>query len=210
VPLAAGAAALLVCVATAVAIVLSSRGDEEAPTRSAASPSRTGSAAASEPVRFAEPPSACGLITADQAERLVPSFASRADAADDHSTGLPKSECWWSVADPGTRGGPELSVTLIADRSTAAARARFQEDRRTAAPLRTPDPERPFRDISGLGDEAYGSDRLSDEAEAAVVFRLGNLTAEIEYQAEGRAIGSLRENALQAARWVEAALKRQG
>ncbi|GLZ10134.1 hypothetical protein Acsp04_03690 [Actinomadura sp. NBRC 104425] len=210
VPLVAGAAVVLIAVAAVVAVVLSTRGDGEAPTRSAASPGRTGTAAASEPVRFAKPPPACGLITADQAERLVPSFTSHADSADDHSTGLPKSECWWSVADPGTSGGPELSVILIADRSTAGARARFQEDRRTAAPLRTPDPERPFRDITGLGDEAYGSDDLSDDAEATVVFRLGNLTAEIEYQAQGRAIGSLRENALQAARWVEAALERQG
>ncbi|GAA4092729.1 serine/threonine-protein kinase [Actinomadura miaoliensis] len=209
VPLVTGAVVTLVAVVAVVAVVLSTRGDGNPPS-GPASPGRTGTAAASGPVRFAKPPPACGLITADQAARLVPAFSSHADASDDYSTGLPKSECRWSVADPGARGEPELGVTLIADRATAAAQTRFQKERRTAAPLRTPDPERPFRDIPGLGDEAYGSDRLSDDARATVVFRLGNLTAEIEYQADGRAIGSLRENALQAARWVEAALKRQG
>jgi hypothetical protein len=94
----------------------------------------------------------------------------------------------------------------------AGARTAFAEKRTGDAPYGgKPDPARPFRDVPGLGEQAYLVESVrTDGGGATVVLRVSNVLVEVRHGARdaGRAQAGLRTGALQLARWTMASLTR--
>ncbi|MFI0351416.1 hypothetical protein [Actinomadura sp. 9N407] len=183
-----GTVVLVAVMAIAIAIASQgSSGTASSDTTAAAKRQPSATAAATPPARFAAIPSPCGLITAEQASQLVPSFSTSNDA-----TRRSKS-CTWMTGPlaPGSHDD-RLAVTLRIVPEAKAADQAFIQDRNNAV-----DPT----DVPDLGDAAFAYDTDSD---SKLVFRVDNLTAEINYQDDDSASP---QKALKAARWVERSLE---
>jgi len=182
----AGAAAMVLVIVAVVVIAL--RGQDEP---AAAREPRAASSPSAERVRFADAPSPCGLITAEQAGRLVRAFTNHADETADRATGRPRKSCVWQTAAT-AEGDDRLWLTLRTAASTAGARRLLAEERDGAGEDAAP--------LSGLGEAAFAASGRDD---AKVWFHVGNLVAEIRYET-GR--DRRDELALQAARWAHASI----
>lgn len=184
----AGAVATVVVIVTVV--VIATRDPADPPPVSRAGPSSR----AAEPAPFATAPSPCGLISAEQAGRLVRTFHNHGDESPDSSTGRPSKDCVWQTSAL-AEGDERLRFTLRTAASTAAARRLLAEERAEATGRITPLPD--------LGEAAYAAP--GPAGDSVVVFRAGNLVAEIQYRT-GR--DRQDELARQAARWARASLER--
>ncbi|MEW2355899.1 protein kinase [Spirillospora sp. NPDC029432] len=160
--------------------------------RATASGGASPTASATASVRFAAPPSPCGLITAEQATLLVPSFFTSNGSGRD-ATGTSRS-CSWStgaLAD----GDDSLDVEVRAASGVADARREFGEQRRDATAVTK------VTNIGGLGEAAFAHDAAGD---SIVFFLVDNLTVEVRY--ESKRLDPYRQ-AVKAARWVHASIE---
>ncbi|MEU5880128.1 serine/threonine-protein kinase [Spirillospora sp. NPDC047279] len=216
-PLAAAASAVAVLAAAVVlAIVLTSNdgnGGGKSPSTagggSPSTPAAAGSTAA--PAAPATIPPVCTMLTPAQAERLVPGFRVTPSASTDPSTRRPGKRCGWEPAAGSGDDGGKLEVTVEGEAPGAAGstRTRFAEIRDTYAPRNaSPDPGRPFTDVSGLADAAFAVVELSTTPQATVYFRSGGLLVTVEYARPSLTPAQVREQAVSTARLIETALKR--
>ena len=187
----AALATVAVVAAAAVAVALAQRPDRPAPRASAPATS----ARPASPARFATPPSPCGLITAEQATRLIPSFFTSNQADVERSTNMPRRSCTWSTGTLADTEDRMLTLTLRAAPSDADARTRLAEERTDAL--------RPVTDAPSLGEGAFS---YVWEDRAVVHFRVANLLAEVDYTTPRPS----PQEALKAAQWTHTALTRSG
>ncbi|TDC78668.1 serine/threonine-protein kinase [Actinomadura sp. 7K507] len=187
--------ATVVVIVTVVVIALRDPGDTADPAPPPqASRSAPPSSGAPEPARFAAAPSPCGLISAEQAGRLVRTFHNHGDETPDSATGQPSKYCVWQTS--ATADGDErLRLTLRTTAGTAAARRLLAEERAGATERVTPLPD--------LGEAAFTTP--GPDGDSVIHFRVGNLVAEIRYRT-GR--DRRDELARQAARWARSSLER--
>ncbi|MFG2085138.1 MULTISPECIES: serine/threonine-protein kinase [unclassified Spirillospora] len=183
------AVATVVVIGTVVVIATRDPADPPPPVSRAEPSSR-----AAEPAPFATAPSPCGLISAEQAGRLVRTFHNHGDQSPDSSTGRPSRDCVWQTSAL-AEGDERLRLTLRTATSTAAARGLLAEERAKATGRVTPLPD--------LGEAAYAAP--GPVGDSVVLFRVGNLVAEIQY---GTGRDGQDELARQAARWARASLER--
>ncbi|XRQ05545.1 serine/threonine-protein kinase [Actinomadura welshii] len=185
----AGAVAALLVVVTVVVVVV--RGSPEAPPPP---PRAAPSSPTAGPVRFATAPSPCGLISAEQAGRLVRTFHNHGDESPDSATGRPSKYCNWQTR-AGAGREERLTLTLRTAASADAARRLLSAERADAEGQVAPLPD--------LGEGAFAAPGPDDGA--VVRFLVGNLVAEVEYST-----GQERRDELarQAAKWARTSLER--
>ena len=228
VPSLAASAAVVFLIAVAalvVALVVATKGERtnagsEEGGRGPTGSRRTGGPAAARSTdpapRFTAAPDACGLVAGEEATRLIHGpFFSHRDIGDGEDA------CTWSTSTGTPVGEPQYSLNVTARLvrpgatalpPVAGAHAAFAQRRAVAAPRGgTPDPARPFRNLSGLGDEAFLVEAPDASGGAAtVVVRVSNLILEVEYRARDvrGAQDGLRTGAQRAARSAVPALPR--
>jgi serine/threonine protein kinase len=176
---------------TVAAIVIATQLDEEPPKQ------RRPVAVTTAPARFSAPPSPCGLITAEQAGRLVRSFFT-SDSADEDE---PEKSCTWSTSPTGNDSIDEtlrLTLRTTSDSNAAAQYFAEQHGDNTGATA-----------VQDLGDAAYAYTTPSGTgpANSVVAFRIDNLTAEVSYRTDR---GDPSQQTLEAARWVYRSLGTAG
>ncbi|MFB4313100.1 serine/threonine-protein kinase [Actinomadura sp. 21ATH] len=185
----AAAACLAGAAAVACAAFLVLKAGSGDPDSGDARPRTAASATAAAPARFAAPPDPCGLITAEQASRLVPSF-STSNGSDRDATGTSRS-CSWSTGAV-AEGDDALDVEVRAASGAADARREFGEERRNATAV---------TNLGGLGEAAFAHNAAGD---SIVFFLVDNLTVEVRYGSER--LDPYRQ-AVKAARWVHASIE---
>ncbi|WP_395104442.1 protein kinase [Actinomadura sp. SCN-SB] len=197
------AAAVTAALAIVIIVLAATRGDSgppRTPPRAATAPG-TAQAQPPERVRFATPPAPCGLISAEQAGRLVREFFSNGDEGRDASTGWPTRSCNWGTS-PTASGAEDqdddLTLELLTAPDTAGARAFLAKERENAAAS----PE----NIPGLGDEGFAT--IDSSGNSVVFFRVGNLAVEVGYRSERVPQARQSQDARRAAQWAFAALDR--
>ncbi|MFF5260822.1 serine/threonine-protein kinase [Actinomadura viridis] len=172
-------AVTVACAAVAAAVIAivaldGPSGPSSGRTAPAAAPSRSAPAASgTAPARLTAPPSPCGLVTAEQAARLVPGFFTTNDSGTEASTGMPRKSCTWMTSPGRADRDAQLTVTLRTAPDRAAAGRRLAKERDAGLSGVAP--------VADLGDEAYSAE---SGARFLVLFRVGDLLAEVAYRAE--------------------------
>lgn len=157
------------------------------------------------PGRFAALPRACGLLTEEQAAKVIPRPSISPDGT---------AKCSWTPA----RGGltPRLSLELDLEQPTGTGSevlyaADLLDARRKEAERRYGrDGGQVVRDLPGVGDEAIvWSDTEFSRHKVTIVFRVSNLVAKLSLEredADGDSV--MRDQAVAAAKSIVEALRR--
>ncbi|GAA4232852.1 hypothetical protein FHR32_004400 [Streptosporangium album] len=213
-PIVALTGVLLVGMAVTVGVLLTSASGESAP----ASEPATGAGAGAKGL-FSTVPRACSLLDEKQADEVVPGF---------RSSEVETGACdWLNQLDwrkPSTEKF-DLRVRLVAQKPDASGVQRAKEflagkktDSVESGKFATPKPAPP-QTLKGIGEEAYSTGGYSSinlyggSYKSTVVFRVGNLTAQVDYERGGvkeDSDGKIAEGAQQVARWLTQSLKTDG
>ncbi|WP_406318324.1 hypothetical protein OHA77_13160 [Streptosporangium sp. NBC_01639] len=213
-PIVALTGVLLVGMAVTVGVLLTSASGESAP---AAAPTAVPTAGAQG--LFATVPRACSLLDEKQAEEVVPGF---------RSSEVETGACdWLNQLDwrkPSTEKF-DLRVRLVAQKPDASGVERAKEylagkrnDSVESGKYATPKPAPP-QNLKGIGEEAFttgGSSSINlygGSYKSTVVFRVGNLIAQVDYERGGvkeDRDGKIAQGAQQVARWLTQSLKTNG
>ncbi|TDB93669.1 serine/threonine protein kinase [Nonomuraea longispora] len=190
-----------------------------APVRTpSATPSATATAA-----RFSGPVDVCTLMTPTQVRSLVPK-ASPKGSADEEG-------CEWTADGNGVGVSPvplsslDSAWGLSVDEATETFVNRLNgADSGAVITWNWPDvgieealtqTSKAYQEVNGIGDEAFSYELVDPRGQVArhdVIFRTSNVVMQIQYF-DAKKIGdneSMRKGARDAARWVAAALERQG
>ncbi|MDP9862587.1 MULTISPECIES: hypothetical protein [Streptosporangium] len=168
---------------------------------------------------FAAAPRACSLLDDQQADEVVPGF---------RSSEVEPAACDWLNQHDWRKPGPEkfdLRVRLVAQKADASGVQRAKEylaGKRTDSVERgkfaTPKPAPP-QTLKGIGEEAFSTAGYSSinlyggSYKVTVVFRTGNLIAQVDYERGGvkdDRDGKIAEGAQKVARWLTQSLKTDG
>lgn len=124
----------------------------------------------------------------------MPGFFTTNDSGTQASTGMPRKSCTWMTSAGRTGLDGRLTVTLRTAPDRAAAGRQLAKERDAGLSG--------VATVADLGDEAYSAESGS---RFLVLFRAGDLLAEVAYRAERP---DASQEALKAARWVEKSLAR--
>ncbi|MEO3805926.1 serine/threonine-protein kinase [Nonomuraea sp. B1E8] len=184
----------------------------------AATPSATATAA-----RFGGPVDVCALLTPTQVRSLVPKASPK---------GTSEGEgCAWTAHGNGVAVAPAEPVVLESawGRSVDEASEKFVNmlngaESGSKIKWKWPDigmknaviqESKAYTEVNGIGDEAFSYELISNKGQVErhdVIFRMSNVVMQIRY-VDVKKIGdneAMRKGARDAARWVAAALGRQG
>ncbi|WP_207924059.1 hypothetical protein, partial [Actinomadura bangladeshensis] len=184
------AATVAIAAVLATIVIITTRGRDEPPSPV---PRAGASAGAVGPTPFASAPAPCGLISAEQATRLVRTFHNHGDESPDSSTGRPRKNCVWqtsALAD----GDERLTLTLRTADTAGEARRLLAEEQGNATEQVTPLP-----DLSDAAFTTFGPD-----GDSVIWFHVDNLVAELQYGTEREKQDEL---ARQAADWTRKSLE---
>ncbi|MEU5987870.1 serine/threonine-protein kinase [Spirillospora sp. NPDC047418] len=188
-------AALAAAVATAAVIatitIIITRSQDEPPSPAPRARASTGTAG---PAPFASAPAPCGLISAEQATRLVRTFHNHGDESPDSSTGRPRKNCVWQTSAL-AKGDERLTLTLRTADTAGEARRLLAEEKANATEQVTP--------LSDLSDAAFTTP--GPDGDSVIWFHVDNLVAEIQY---GTGRDQQDDLARQAAHWTRKSLER--
>ncbi|MGP3936221.1 serine/threonine-protein kinase [Nonomuraea sp. KM88] len=184
----------------------------------AATPSATATAA-----RFGAPVDVCALMTPTQVRTLVPKASPEGTSEDEG--------CAWTARGNGVTVIPVEPVALESawGRSVDEASEKFVNKLNSAesgAKIRWNWPDiglektllqesKAYTEVNGIGDEAFSYELVNTKGQVErhdVIFRMSNVVMQIGY-VDVKKIGdneAMRKGARDAARWVAAALGRQG
>ncbi|MEV4242426.1 hypothetical protein AB0J63_03340 [Streptosporangium canum] len=212
-PVVALTGALLLGMAVTVGVLLASPGGGSGEEDAAAAP------AAGAKGLFATAPRACSLLDDKQVTELVPGF---------RSSEVEPAACDWLNQHDWRKPSPEkfdLRVRLVAQNPDASGVERAKEylsGKRTdlveSGKFATPKPAPP-QSLKGIGEEAFSTGGYSSinlyggSYKATVLFRVGNLIAQVEYERGGvrnDRDGRIAAGAQKAARWLTQSLKTDG
>ncbi|MFI6797927.1 hypothetical protein [Streptosporangium canum] len=204
---------LLLGMAVTVGVLLASPGGGSGEGEAAAAP------AAGAKGLFATAPRACSLLDDKQVNELVPGF---------RSSEVEPAACDWLNQHDWRKPSPEkfdLRVRLVAQNPDASGVERAKEylsGKRTdlvgSGKFATPKPAPP-QSLKGIGEEAFSTGGYSSinlyggSYKATVLFRVGNLIAQVEYERGGvrnDRDGRIAAGAQKAARWLTQSLKTDG
>ncbi|MFJ2032468.1 hypothetical protein [Streptosporangium sp. NPDC087985] len=209
-PIVALTGTLLVGMAVTIGVLLTSASGES---------DSTAEPAAGAKGLFAAEPRACSLLDEKQANEVVPGFK---------SSEVETGECNWLNQHDWRKPSTEkfdLRVRVVAQKPDASGVERAKEylaGKRTDAinngKYATPKPVAP-QNLKGIGEEAfttggYNSINLyGGSYKATVIFRVGNLIAQVDYERGGvkdDRDGRIAEGAQKVARWLTQSLKTDG
>ncbi|MFD8556217.1 hypothetical protein ACFV1N_02870 [Streptosporangium canum] len=212
-PVVALTGVLLLGMAVTVGVLLASPGGGSGEGEAAAAP------AAGAKGLFATAPRACSLLDDKQVNELVPGF---------RSSEVEPAACDWLNQHDWRKPSPEkfdLRVRLVAQDPDASGVERAKEylsGKRTdlvgSGKFATPKPAPP-QSLKGIGEEAFSTGGYSSinlyggSYKATVIFRVGNLIAQVEYERGGvrnDRDGRIAAGAQKAARWLTQSLKTDG
>ncbi|SFI50090.1 Serine/threonine protein kinase [Streptosporangium canum] len=212
-PVVALTGVLLLGMAVTVGVLLASPGSGSGEGEAAAAP------AAGAKGLFATAPRACSLLDDKQVNELVPGF---------RSSEVEPAACDWLNQHDWRKPSPEkfdLRVRLVAQPPDASGVERAKEylsGKRTdlvgRGKFATPKPTPP-QNLKGIGEEAFSTGGYSSinlyggSYKATVLFRVGNLIAQVEYERGGvrnDRDGRIAAGAQKAARWLAQSLKTDG